>query len=187
MRPSCCHCRLQKIKRWGIGVASNGVMSKPNLAEISESVQHFKWEDRETHKQHVDLIRLLSVLNIARKSKTGRYVITQTTMYFGAVKQTYAMWVARLDGRRIGFFRQGLHSRINSLYNYKLTFRKYNSTNGNSKPISVMKNTIFWDITPCSPLSVNRRFGWTYRLHLQGQRNAACHLLARWFLTELIS
>jgi hypothetical protein len=32
-----------------------------------------------------------------------------------------------------------------------------------------MKSTIFWDITPCSPLSVNRRFGGTYRLHLQGR------------------
>jgi hypothetical protein len=35
----------------------------------------------------------------------------------------------------------------------------------------VMKSTIFWDITPCSPLSVNWRFGGTYRLHLQGRRN----------------
>jgi hypothetical protein len=26
-------------------------------------------------------------------------------------------------------------------------------------------------MTPCSPLSVNRRFEGTYRLHLQGQRN----------------
>jgi hypothetical protein len=33
-----------------------------------------------------------------------------------------------------------------------------------------LKNTIFWDIRPCSPLSVNRRFGGTYRLHLQGRR-----------------
>jgi hypothetical protein len=33
-----------------------------------------------------------------------------------------------------------------------------------------MKSTIFWDITPCSPLSVYRRFGGTYRLHLQGQK-----------------
>jgi hypothetical protein len=33
----------------------------------------------------------------------------------------------------------------------------------------VMKSTIFWDITPCSPLSVNRRFGGTYRIHLQGR------------------
>jgi hypothetical protein len=39
----------------------------------------------------------------------------------------------------------------------------------------VMKNTIFWDTTPCSLLSVNRRFGGSY-----------CHLLARWFLDELI-
>jgi hypothetical protein len=34
----------------------------------------------------------------------------------------------------------------------------------------VMKSTIFWDITPCSSLSVNRCFGGTYRLHLQGRR-----------------
>jgi hypothetical protein len=32
-----------------------------------------------------------------------------------------------------------------------------------------MKSTIFWDITPCSPLKVNRRFGGTC-LHLQGLR-----------------
>jgi hypothetical protein len=35
----------------------------------------------------------------------------------------------------------------------------------------VMKGIIFWDISPCSPLSFNRRFGGTYRLHLQGRRN----------------
>jgi hypothetical protein len=31
----------------------------------------------------------------------------------------------------------------------------------------VMKSIIFWDITLCSPLSFNRRFGATYRLHLR--------------------
>jgi hypothetical protein len=35
----------------------------------------------------------------------------------------------------------------------------------------VMKSIIFWDMTPCSPMSFNRRFGGTYRLHLQGRRN----------------
>jgi hypothetical protein len=34
----------------------------------------------------------------------------------------------------------------------------------------VMKSFIFWDITPCSPLKVNRRFGGTSRLHLQGRK-----------------
>jgi hypothetical protein len=34
-----------------------------------------------------------------------------------------------------------------------------------------IKSTIFWDITPCGPLSVNRCFGGTYRLHLQGRKN----------------
>jgi hypothetical protein len=28
---------------------------------------------------------------------------------------------------------------------------------------------ILWDIKPCSLLKVNRRFGGTYRLHIQGQ------------------
>jgi hypothetical protein len=28
------------------------------------------------------------------------------------------------------------------------------------------KSTIFWDIEPCSPLSVSRRFGGTYRLQV---------------------
>jgi hypothetical protein len=30
--------------------------------------------------------------------------------------------------------------------------------------VVVMESTIFWDITPCTPLKVNRRFGGTYRL-----------------------
>jgi hypothetical protein len=34
----------------------------------------------------------------------------------------------------------------------------------------VMKNSIFWDITPCSPLEVNRSLGVTHSLHLQGCR-----------------
>jgi hypothetical protein len=33
-----------------------------------------------------------------------------------------------------------------------------------------MKSSIFWGITPCNPLKVNRRFGLTCRLHLQGRR-----------------
>jgi hypothetical protein len=36
--------------------------------------------------------------------------------------------------------------------------------------VLVMKSAIFWDITPCSPLKVNRRFGGTYDLHHQGRK-----------------
>jgi hypothetical protein len=32
----------------------------------------------------------------------------------------------------------------------------------------LMKSCVFWNITPCSPLKVNRRFGGTRRYHLQG-------------------
>jgi hypothetical protein len=35
---------------------------------------------------------------------------------------------------------------------------------------TVKKITVFWDITPRSPLKVNRRFGGTYRFHLQSRR-----------------
>jgi hypothetical protein len=40
-----------------------------------------------------------------------------------------------------------------------------------------MKSTIFWDMTPCSPLSVNRGFGGIYGLHLQV---ATCLLASCW-------
>jgi hypothetical protein len=33
-----------------------------------------------------------------------------------------------------------------------------------------MKSIVFWGMTPCSPFSCTRRFGGTYRLHLQGRR-----------------
>jgi hypothetical protein len=51
-----------------------------------------------------------------------------------------------------------------------------------------MKSIIFWDMTPCSPLSFNQRFGGTHHLHLQGRRNKfSKHLFACFFLAELIS
>jgi hypothetical protein len=57
-----------------------------------------------------------------------------------------------------------------------------------------LKSTIFWGITLYNPLKVNRRFGGTYRLHLQGRKISrgknqpisACHLLSRWCLARLI-
>jgi hypothetical protein len=55
----------------------------------------------------------------------------------------------------------------------------------------VMKSFIFWDITPCSPLKMNQRFGEICRLHLQGRRMsqarnqpgllAICVILVSWF------
>jgi hypothetical protein len=35
---------------------------------------------------------------------------------------------------------------------------------------AVMKNSVFWDEKPYSPFKVERRFGGTYRLHLQGRK-----------------
>jgi tartrate dehydratase alpha subunit/fumarate hydratase class I-like protein len=42
----------------------------------------------------------------------------------------------------------------------------------------IMKHPISWNITPCSPLKINIRFG--------GTRRSACHLLSHWFLVRLI-
>jgi hypothetical protein len=52
-----------------------------------------------------------------------------------------------------------------------------------------IKSTIFWDITPCSPLSVNRRFGGTYRIHFQGRKNKLSKkpAISRWQKKVFIS
>jgi hypothetical protein len=34
----------------------------------------------------------------------------------------------------------------------------------------VLESSIFWDITPCNPLKVNRRFGGTCLLHLRDRK-----------------
>jgi hypothetical protein len=51
-------------------------------------------------------------------------------------------------------------------------------------PAVDIKSTIFWDITQCSPLSVNRRFGETYRLHFQGRKKAERERSAYFFYHE---
>jgi hypothetical protein len=38
-----------------------------------------------------------------------------------------------------------------------------------SKTKETLKNVVFWDVAPCSSF-MNRRFGGTYRLHLQGRK-----------------
>jgi hypothetical protein len=42
-----------------------------------------------------------------------------------------------------------------------------------------MKGIIFWDMTPCSLLSCNRRFGWTYCLYLSAYRLVLAELFLR--------
>jgi hypothetical protein len=47
-----------------------------------------------------------------------------------------------------------------------------------------MKNAIFWDMAPCSSC-VNRRFGGTYRLHLQGRKiRERGTRVSRWLQSE---
>jgi hypothetical protein len=54
----------------------------------------------------------------------------------------------------------------------------------------VMKSAIFLAITPFNPLSVNRRFGETNRLHLQGLRricSARNQGISRWLMEAICS
>jgi hypothetical protein len=50
----------------------------------------------------------------------------------------------------------------------------------------IMQSSVFWDITPCNPLKVNRCFGGISRLKAGGNKSSGCHLLSRWFLAWLI-
>jgi hypothetical protein len=58
------------------------------------------------------------------------------------------------------------------------------NVDGEGSRYTLLKSIVFWDMTPCSQLSVNRCFGGTYRLYLQGRRNQQA---SWWFLAELIS
>jgi hypothetical protein len=51
----------------------------------------------------------------------------------------------------------------------QLPFRRtYRSVRFEVLTTVIMKSIIFCDVRPCSPVKVNRRFGWIYLLHLQG-------------------
>jgi hypothetical protein len=40
----------------------------------------------------------------------------------------------------------------------------------NNGKVLALRFSIFWHVTPCSPLNVNGRFGGTFHLHLKGRR-----------------
>jgi hypothetical protein len=68
-----------------------------------------------------------------------------------------------LPGLEIRFL--GLPARSQSLYRLRYPGFPLNYLRKNN-----LKNAVFWDVVPCRYF-VNRRFGGTYRLHLQGMRN----------------
>jgi hypothetical protein len=51
---------------------------------------------------------------------------------------------------------------------------------------STTKNTVFWDVTPCSLVEICRRFGGTYFLHLQVVEKSIRVQLAVCLLWELL-
>jgi hypothetical protein len=62
--------------------------------------------------------------------------------------------------------------------------------------IFLLSDSVLWDITPCRPLKVNRRFGETFRLHLQARKISRtrnrresrwqAELVSHWFLAQLV-
>jgi hypothetical protein len=71
---------------------------------------------------------------------------------------------------------------------------KEEEVKGKRRKNCVLKNAVFWDVAPCRYF-VNRRFGGTYRLHLQGIRNprvmnqreqmaVAVATCSRWFIAR---
>jgi hypothetical protein len=51
--------------------------------------------------------------------------------------------------------------------------------------VVTIKKAVFWDVAPCRSC-VNRRFGGTYRLHLQGRKIRERETsVSRWLQTEL--
>jgi hypothetical protein len=67
----------------------------------------------------------------------------------------------------------GVHSLrdITAYFFWLKVFYYTNATNVDEmvpQILQFMLSSVFWDITPCSPLKVSRCFGGTCRLHLQG-------------------
>jgi hypothetical protein len=55
-------------------------------------------------------------------------------------------------------------------HHHKIKINKMKIVTSEVLTVVVMNSNIFWDIMLCSLLNVNRCFGGTYRLHLQGRR-----------------
>jgi hypothetical protein len=66
---------------------------------------------------------------------------------------------------RLEYMTRSLHSDCMPR-EHKLSFRRFGDVSFFNLIISVRKNADFWDVAPCRSC-VNRRFGGTYRLHLQ--------------------
>jgi hypothetical protein len=56
----------------------------------------------------------------------------------------------------------------------KVAVTKYLSVGFEAPTVTIMKNYIFWDGTPCNPVKVDRRLAGIYRFHLQDFDPASC-------------
>jgi hypothetical protein len=112
--------------------------------------------------------------------------IQNSTIYksFNKFKLEITAVVSKTDNTNFRVFYNSANFRILTVPIFKVTcsipfgFVMKSVTHSNSRPVVgsevltavVMKCSIFWDITPCCTLKVNRHFGRTCRLHLQCRR-----------------
>jgi hypothetical protein len=57
---------------------------------------------------------------------------------------------------------------------------------GSTAHSAVVTMSVFWDITLCSPLKINRRFGLTCRLHFEDRRSRAFFIFHADFLLGIL-
>jgi hypothetical protein len=53
-----------------------------------------------------------------------------------------------------------------------------------SKTAVTMKDVVFWDVRSCGSSKISRRFGGTYRLHLQGNENLSLLSMQRGYASR---
>jgi hypothetical protein len=113
-------------------------------------------------------------------------VYLQYIKWFNPVFSFHSLWGGTHTGKQLVrmdtftwhtcglILRFGLGATYSRPWKYRLYLTTKNMTVGSEVLTAVvMKTSVFWDITPCSPLKVNGRFGGTYRLHLQGRISRA--------------
>jgi hypothetical protein len=87
-----------------------------------------------------------------------RFIYVRRVIYFSIYKSLLVSW----EAAQLAASQEGLSSVGKSLL---VGFEVLTEV--------VMKSTVFWDITPCSPLKATRHFGGTCRLRLQGRISRA--------------
>jgi hypothetical protein len=100
----------------------------------------------------------LSKLWVRSSSEFGRKISVKDGSSSGSLRTLYNL----KDVREIRVFVRNITIISTEIENKCLRFEVLTAL--------IMKGSVFWDITPCSPLEANKRFGETWCLHLRDRR-----------------